>query len=262
MKVEEDAPAEPDEEAEEDEYMASVTPGSTITAIIPLAVLPHYHPFACTSASLRTQGGPLELRSLVPVTRGDPIFMNIGRGLNNAEVMLRRGRMMPRTRQADVSIPAPNPFDSIRFPFPPQIPISHAKLDLLRRNGLEEDIRARSHLLRATGPLPSKLIDTLRIIFLPDDAVDRVLASDGQPQAKLPLPTDADVQVGRLIEATLRGLMNGLDGATTLDPSDTAAIRRHQAQRIERAGEFRHARRALVAHNQEQLASWIAGHHQ
>jgi hypothetical protein len=144
--------------------------------------------------------------------------------------------------------PAVNPFGCVRFPFPAQIPLTHEKLALLRRNGLEEDIRARSHLLRGHGGLPSKLIDTLRVIFLPDDAVDRlVAASPGDQELPVALPTDVDAQVARLIDGTLRGLVG--------ETETTAAVEGGRRRRIQ---DYCRAQQAIVAHNLAQVEAWAS----
>lgn len=242
----------PDEEEEEEEGEAggddatTLSAGpTTITVVLPLAVLPRHHPYACAVTALGspTGEGPLALHSLAPVAEGDPIYLAVGRGPTSAELMLRRGRI---AGTADA-----NPFDALRFPFPAQIPLTHAKLALLQRLGLEDDIRARSHFLRGHGPLPAKLIDTLRVIFLADDAVEQLLATASEG-GLLALPTDVDAQVAALIEGSLRSLLSGL---TAAGPEATGAKGR-KLRRTQRAREYLAAQRHIVAHNLTQLAGW------
>jgi hypothetical protein len=237
-----DNQSEDNEEEEDDEQPADrmAAASNAITVILPLAVLPRHHAFACTVAALRSPEGPLVLSSLAPVAAGDPVHLAVGRGPNNAELMVRRGRIANNARHT------PNPFDALRFPFPAQIPLTHAKLTLLQRNGLEDDIRARSHLLRGHGPLPSKLIDTLRVIFLADDSVERLLLT-GAEGAKLPLPTDVDAQVAALVAGSLRSL---------LAPETASAGVRKLRHRLQRAQDYALAQRAIVEHNLAQLARW------
>jgi hypothetical protein len=239
-----DDQSEEDEEEEGDEQPADrvASVSNAITVILPLAVLPRHHAFACTVAALRSSEGPLVFSSLAPVAAGDPVHLAVGRGPNNAELMVRRGRIANARH-------TPNPFDALRFPFPAQIPLTHAKLALLQRNGLEDDIRARSHLLRGHGPLPSKLIDTLRVIFLADDAVERLLLV-GAEGAKLPLPTDVDAQVAALVAGSLSSL---LAPETASGASAGVGKLRH---RLQRAQDYALAQRAIVEHNLAQLARW------
>jgi hypothetical protein len=235
---------EEEEEGEAGGYDATTLSAgpTTITVVLPLAVLPRHHPYACTVAALGSSAGegPLTLHSLAPVAEGDPIHLAVGRGPTSAELMLRRGRI------ADA-----NPFDALRFPFPAQIPLTHAKLALLQRLGLEDDIRARSHFLRGHDPLPAKLIDTLRVIFLPDDAVERLLAT-ASAGGLVALPTDVDAQVAALMEGSLRSLLSGL---TAAGPEATGAKGR-KLRRTQRAREYLAAQRHIVTHNLTQIAGW------
>lgn len=240
-----DEEAEEEEEAEAgDDDATTLSAGpTTITVALPLAVLPRHHPYACTVAALGSPAGdgPLTLHSLAPVAEGDPIHLAVGRGPTSAELMLRRGRIGDAVDA--------NPFDALRFPFPAQIPLTHAKLALLQRLGLEDDIRARSHFLRGHGPLPAKLIDTLRLIFLPDDAVERLLATASEG-GLLTLPTDVDAQVAALIEGSLRSLLSGL----TVAGPEATGVNGRKLRRTQRAREYLAAQRHIVTHNLTQLA--------
>ncbi len=230
---------ERNEPRKDDEEEANKESNYPTTAVCPLSILPRHHPFAATTVELLQQGTPeqwllfllfmaddlqistrhqhnitiiwlcplgkknwLVFSSLVDIEQGKEIFYSFGRSLSNNELITRQGKVLRN-----------NYFDTVPLHIAPRHDLSRSHLLLLQKNNLLLN-QQQQHLLRK-GPLSKKLVNSLRIFCLPEEAVSEMLTmsivsidtisttTHENREDELPIPHDLDDRVAMLLEEIL-----------------------------------------------------------